>query len=55
MISRRGKWRAAAVLPVAACVLLLLCVGCAVAVDEQGAVLLAWKATLRSGEDALLD
>ncbi|CAD6334494.1 unnamed protein product [Miscanthus lutarioriparius] len=37
-----------------ACAVLVLCVGCAVAVDEQGAALLAWKATLRGG-DALAD
>ncbi|PWZ19270.1 putative LRR receptor-like serine/threonine-protein kinase [Zea mays] len=33
---------------------LVLCVGCAVAVDEQAAALLVWKATLRGG-DALAD
>ncbi|OEL33173.1 putative LRR receptor-like serine/threonine-protein kinase [Dichanthelium oligosanthes] len=54
MMSRRSKWRVAeAALPMA-CAVLLLCVGCAVAVDEQGAALLAWKATLRGG-DALAD
>ncbi|XP_062180849.1 leucine-rich repeat receptor-like serine/threonine-protein kinase RGI4 [Phragmites australis] len=47
MMSRISKWRAA-------CALLMLCAGCAAAVDEQGAALLAWKATLR-GADALAD
>ncbi|XP_062230868.1 leucine-rich repeat receptor-like serine/threonine-protein kinase RGI4 [Phragmites australis] len=52
MMNRRSKWRAAA-LPMA-CALVMLCAGCAVAVDEQGAALLAWKATLR-GSNTLAD
>ncbi|KAF6982911.1 hypothetical protein CFC21_001236 [Triticum aestivum] len=54
-MGRRSKWWAAAL--VRRCALVMLCVGSAVvaAVDEQGAALLAWKATLRNGVGALAD
>ncbi|XP_037457065.1 LRR receptor-like serine/threonine-protein kinase [Triticum dicoccoides] len=54
-MGRRSKWWAAAL--VRCCALVMLCVGTAVvaAVDEQGAALLAWKATLRNGVGALAD
>ncbi|KAM0823232.1 hypothetical protein ACQ4PT_071006 [Festuca glaucescens] len=59
-MSRRSKWRTAPATSMAAflrcCALALLCVGSAVvAVDEQGAALLAWKTTLRNGPGALAD
>uniref|UniRef100_A0A0D3G3R0 Protein kinase domain-containing protein n=1 Tax=Oryza barthii TaxID=65489 RepID=A0A0D3G3R0_9ORYZ len=40
---------------VMACVVVVLRVSCVLAVDEQGAALLAWKATLRGGGGALAD
>ncbi|XP_008655670.3 LRR receptor-like serine/threonine-protein kinase [Zea mays] len=55
-----GRWRsacAAAAAPLLLwCALVLACMGSALAVDAQGAALLAWKRTLRGGaEEALGD
>uniref|UniRef100_A0ACD5TL21 Uncharacterized protein n=1 Tax=Avena sativa TaxID=4498 RepID=A0ACD5TL21_AVESA len=53
---RRGsKWRMSMAALLRCCTLLLLGSVVVVAMDEQGAALLAWKATLRNGPGALAD
>ncbi|KAG8053313.1 hypothetical protein GUJ93_ZPchr0001g32003 [Zizania palustris] len=52
----RRRWKRPDVAPLlVCCAVVMACMGASLAVDAQGAALLAWKRTLRGGDTALAD